>query len=52
MSLMLATEAFVQLPLVGKSEEAQHALLSEAGSRELLGAALQKFATSISQLNA
>jgi chromate reductase, NAD(P)H dehydrogenase (quinone) len=52
MSLVLVTEAFVKLPLVGKSEETQQALLSEAGSQALLGAALRQFACSISQLQA
>jgi chromate reductase len=52
MSLVLISEAFVQLPLVGKSEEAQNALLAEVRSKELLGAALRQFAGSISQLQA
>jgi chromate reductase len=50
MSLVLVTEAFVQLPLVGKSEEAQRALLSDTRSRELLDAALRQFSVSIFQL--
>jgi chromate reductase len=52
MSLVLVTEAFVQLPLVGKNQEAQHALLADTGSKELLDAALRQFSVSISQLQA
>jgi chromate reductase len=52
MSLVLVTEAFVRVPLVGKSKEAQHALLADTGSKALLEAALHQFSVSISKLDA
>jgi chromate reductase, NAD(P)H dehydrogenase (quinone) len=48
MSLVLVPEAFIQLPLVGKSPDAQQALLSEAPSKALLSAALGRYSAFVS----
>jgi hypothetical protein len=50
MSLRVVTDAFVQLPLVGKTPQAQNALLSEAKSTGLLQEALRRFAETIDRL--
>jgi NAD(P)H-dependent FMN reductase len=47
MSLRVVTDAFVQLPLVGKTQEAQNVLLAEAKSTGLLETALLQFAETI-----
>lgn len=48
MSLRIVDEAFLRLPIAGKSEEAQAAILSEAHQGGLLLASLNRFVRAIS----
>ncbi|PZM08490.1 NADPH-dependent FMN reductase [Rhizobium tubonense] len=50
MSLLIVEDAFLQLALVGKSQEAQRALLAEAKSEGLLDASLREFVEFIARL--
>lgn len=47
MSLHIVPEAFLRLPIAGKSDEAQAAMLGEARESGLLAAALSRFAEAI-----